>query len=278
MKYEIKKIENGLIRITFPDERHYYHEPSDSYLPSATWVCNYWHKDDYLIKWIAKHGWDDAEMIKKSKGNRGTRVHNAIEYLIGKKEIKIDQKFYNEPTDTQEELTADEWECVMSFQAWYEKTQPEILEVETPIFVLPSKDFEYGYAGTIDLICKINGELWIVDLKTSADVHKTHILQQSAYKNALNKDIKLGILQVGYARNKNKYKFTEIPDRIDLFKLAYSTWDEEVSSKYPRQKDYPIKIKLNGKHEKIKVTKASKNSRANLRDSTKRRHTPKGRA
>lgn len=281
MKYEIKKVEGDLIRITFQDERWYFHEKTESYLPSVTWCANYWHRDDYLIKWIAKNGWDDAEMIKKSKGNRGTRVHNAIEYLIENKEISINQTFYNEPTDKQEELTADEWECVMSFQAWFEKTKPKILEVEIPIFQLPNEEFKYGYAGTIDLVCKIDGEYWIVDLKTSADIHKTHILQQSAYKNVIKeryKEIKLGILQVGYARNKNKYKFTEIPDRLDLFKLAYGTWDEEVHSKYPLQKDYPIKLKLNGKHEKIKITKNIKNSRTNVRSSTKGRHTPKGRS
>lgn len=261
MKYEIKKVEGDLIRITFPDERWYFYEKTESHLPSVTWIANYWHKDDYLIKWIAKHGWDDAEMIKKEKGNRGTRVHNAIEYLIEHKEIGIDQKFYSEATDREEDLTADEWECVMSFQAWFEKVNPEILEVEIPVFQLPNETFSHGYAGTIDLVCKIDGEHWIVDLKTSADIHKPHILQQSAYKAVIEKKykgIKLGILQVGYARNKNKYKFTEIQDRLDLFKLAYKTWDEEVHSKLPLQRSYPIKIKLNGRHTKIKLPQRRK--------------------
>src|SRR3990167_5325607 len=41
----------------------------------------------------------------------------------------------------------------------------------------------HKYAGTIDLILKINGEIWIIDIKTSNHIQSTYKLQLSAYKH-----------------------------------------------------------------------------------------------
>ena len=41
-------------------------------------------------------------------------------------------------------------------------------------------DSKYGFAGTPDLICNIDGKLWIIDFKTGGN-YKTHNLQCRMY-------------------------------------------------------------------------------------------------
>jgi hypothetical protein len=69
----------------------------------------------------------------------------------------------------------------------------------------------------------------------------------SAYRHALDlEDVNLAILQIGYKRNKNGYKFTLIEDKFDLFLAARQIWNNEVKDKQPHAKDFPISIKLTG--------------------------------
>jgi len=103
-----------------------------------------------------------------------------------------------------------------------------------------------GYAGTVDLLCEINGEPWIVDFKTGQNIWPSAEIQVSAYKEAITDipNIKLGILQLGYWRTKTKYKFTEIKDKYDLFLAAKRIWQNDQEGVEPKQKDYPMELKL----------------------------------
>ena len=100
-----------------------------------------------------------------------------------------------------------------------------------------------GYAGTVDLKCKINGEIGILDFKSSQQIYKEHELQVSAYKHAdedKEKIEKLWILQLGYRRNKAKWKLTEIEDKFKLFLNTKETWQEENKNVVPKYIEYPI--------------------------------------
>ena len=102
-------------------------------------------------------------------------------------------------------------------------------------------NLQEGYAGTIDLVCEIDGELYIVDLKTSQYVWPEHEIQISAYKHAYDKGAKLAILQLGYRRNQKGWKFTEVDDKYNLFQAAKQIWKNEVGNQKPLQKDYPLR-------------------------------------
>jgi hypothetical protein len=122
--------------------------------------------------------------------------------------------------------------------------------------------FGEDYAGTLDRIYEIEGRIWIVDLKTSQQVWEEHKLQISAYSHADIDFVKLGIsqekwdkrglavLQLGYRLNKAGFKFTEIEDKYNLFRMARAIWDNENPEAKPKQKDYPLTIKLNEIKEK----------------------------
>ncbi len=246
MKIETKKIilKDGkeVAQITTMDERWYLESVKDKevYYPSSSWISSYYPKGIAYYKWLANKGWDEAEELKSLAGERGSKIHQAIDLLIKGQELKIDDKFENYDKGTQEELTPDEWEAVMSFVEWNKVAKPEYLANEYT--VINRKD---NYAGTVDIKAKIRDKLYIIDIKTSQYIWPSHKIQTSSYKHADgDKDINLAILQVGYRLNKNKYKFTDIEDKYDLFLSARKIWEEENKDVAPKQREFPTTLKL----------------------------------
>ncbi len=267
MKKVIKLVnkENNTVQVTTQDERWYTtienNEvtglPEVRFIPSVTWICDSYPKGIPFYKWLADKGWDEAEALKEAAGERGSKVHSAIEKLIAGFEVKIDDKFLNPKTDQEEELNADEYEAIVSFANWFNEVKPRVLANEIPIV---SK--EYNFAGTIDFVCEIDGKIWIVDFKTGQNTWPSHELQLSAYKNAYGQNIDgLAILQVGYKRNKAGWKWNEMEDKFDVFLATRMIWQNDHGDEKPKQKDYPMKVKLvDTKSEEIKTEVKTKKS------------------
>ncbi len=261
MKKVIREVDEkkGIIQITIADERWYEKTVVDSitganvkkYVPSVTWISGCYPKGVEFYKWLANHGWDESQAIKIAAGTRGTKVHTAIDDVLQGKEVRIDSKYMNRETGQEEELTLDECDCILSFVNWAKEAKPVPITWEKTIF-----SNKFNYAGTIDLVCLIDGVAWIVDYKTGQSVWTEYELQVSAYKQALLEnlaelakenpkfsgitDVKLGILQVGYKRNKNQYKFTEVEYQFPLFMNARAIWEKEHGGEKPSMRDYPI--------------------------------------
>lgn len=291
MKKEIKQInkELGLVRITTLDERWYAKVSKDEktglpiyeYFPSSTWIASYYYTSPYLIKWIADKGLTEAEAIKQAAGDKGSKVHYACGDIDEGKEIKIDATYLNHTTNQQEELTQEEIDCIMSYTKFVDEYKPYLLANELTAFGQIEGHTAYG--GTLDKIFATpmkqmpDGskfrEIWILDIKTSSSVRKSHELQISSYSHmdidykALGitdeewENRKLFVLQVGYKRNKNGYKLTEIQDKFELFcDIAYKTFKEENSDIKPQQKDYPLVLKSEFRTKKVeeKIKKIKK--------------------
>lgn len=259
MQKQIRNVdkEKGIMQVTTVDERWYFRPkanattglPEFEYFPSSTWISSMYPKSKGFWMWLAEHGWDESEAIKNAAGDRGSKVHAATETLEKQGELSIDTVFKNNRTEMVETLTTEELDCIMSFAKWHEDMNPQVLATEMTVF----GDF---YAGTLDNIYRINGQIYIVDKKTSKQIWEEMKLQVSSYSHAhidyvalgITKEEwesrKLAILQLGYPLNKNKYKFTEIEDKYDLFKIAYQIWLNENPNSKPKQKDYPLIIKI----------------------------------
>lgn len=262
MKKEIKIInqKEKIVRITTIDERWYAKEtinketglPEYTYYPSSTWIAGYYPKGIGFYKWLAQKGWDEAEALKVAAGERGSKVHQGTELLDKGEEIKIDSKLINPDTLEEEELTVEEYECLISYKDWFNETKPEVLATELTVF-----NEKEGYAGTLDRIMRIDGQIWVIDIKTSQTIWEEHILQISSYKQAdidykeLGitdqewKDRKIATLQLGYRLNKKNCKFTEQEDKFGLFLYAKAIWSNENPEAKPKQRDLPLSIKLN---------------------------------
>ena len=242
MQHETRIIdaEKGIVQITTEDER-FYSKTVDGktiWIPSVTWICDFYPKGIAFYKWLANTGWDESQALKEAGGERGRYVHNAIEKLLTGATIH-----FNTVVDDRE-LTTEEYYAVMTFVKWFETYNPIVERCEFTVFSPDNK-----YAGTMDLVCLIDGERYIVDFKTSANIWPSMIIQVSAYKHAIEtKDRpvnKIAILQIGYKRNKNGFKFTEIEDKFHLFNAAYTIWQGEMANVKPLQRDYPAELTLN---------------------------------
>lgn len=240
MKIDYKEIKDAnTIQCTTTDERWYLNPITKAWMPSTTWISSYVPSKELAI-WMAKKGWDEAELIKQEAGSKGSRVHKAIEVLSLGGEVKHNDSFTDGDGDYRE-LSVEEYEAVISFKQWVDEVKPKFIKSEQVVF-----NDEYNYAGTLDAIIELEGKTYILDYKTSANIYLSHEVQISSYlhSNGMKAD-GIAILQVGYKRNKNKkYKFTELKDKFDLFLSAYSFWAEENLGKSPAQKDFPITLKL----------------------------------
>ncbi len=241
MKIEVRETkENNIIQITTLDERWYMRKSDKVCYPSSTWISSYYPKGVAFYKWLAEKGWDESIAIKNSAGNRGSKVHQALESYEIKKEIKMDDGFLNRD-GKEEELTVEEWEAIISFDAWHKKFKPKLIKNEHVVWC-----DEYKYAGTLDRLYEINGEIWLIEFKTSQQIWPEHEIQLSSYFYAADpKPVKMGILQLGYKKNKVGYKFTELENKFELFLNAKKIWENENSEAKPKQKDYPTILTLN---------------------------------
>ena len=265
MQKEIKIVdkEKGFIRITTVNERWYAKQgenpdtklPEYQFFPSSTWIASHYPKGIAFYKWLADKGWNDAEAIKNAAGNKGSKVHQAIELLEKAGELPIETVFTNSDTGFAEQLTTEELDCIFSFTKWHEETKPLLIANEMTVF-------GNNYAGTLDRIYNINGQIYIVDLKTSQQIWEEFKLQVSSYSHAeidyvslgITKEAwdkrKMAILQVGYRLNKAGWKFTEVEDKFYLFQMAYAIWQNENPNSKPKQKDYPLTLRITTNKEK----------------------------
>ena len=205
--------------------------------PSSTTILNAYPQSPQLTKWIAEQGWSESQKIKSDAGERGTRIHSAIELLLG-------GGLLYEST-----YSLEEWVKICAFVEWYHEYKPEIIEKEMPIF---SK--KYGYAGRLDCIAKVNGEVTVIDWKSSQSLHGHFPLQFASYAKAVEEmtDLKIvntAVLQMG-AKNKNHYKFVVYPDWCDHLKVFLNvkkTWEYDSGNdgdKEPPVLDLPAELKL----------------------------------
>jgi hypothetical protein len=277
MKIEIKEIKTidnrEVVRITSVDERWYIEGigKDKKFYPSFTWVFSYYPKGIRYFKWLASKGWDESQALMHEAGEKGTKVHRAIEDLSNGKEVKMSDKYFNEMKDCEEELTVEEWEAIMSFVDWFNLVKPENIANEFTVI-----NEEMNCAGTVDKLCLVRKDIkvgtmnipkgfWLIDYKTSNDIWPSHELQVNGYKHSISdnlkkkmwkmlskeerfdkefKDIKMAILQVGYKKNKNGFKFTQIKDKYDLCKSVKDIWVNECADVEPKQIDYPKSLKL----------------------------------
>lgn len=109
-----------------------------------------------------------GEAIKARSAEEGTLVHNTIESLLKKEPIAI-------PDPIKPSI-----EAFMDFYATHRVTP---LKIEERII---SK--KHNYAGTIDVLAEVDGEVGVLDIKTSKAVYRDYGMQTAAYIEAFKED------------------------------------------------------------------------------------------
>lgn len=272
MKKELRRAdpERGIVSVTTVDERWYFRERLDpitgvpaghDFVPSVTWIAGKGYpKGVGFFKWLATKDWDEAEAIRSAAGDKGSKVHQAIVALVDGQTVPMEAGFVNPSTGQSEELSLEEYQCLLTFRDWWRAAKPETLAREVVVW-----SDEHGYAGTVDWLGMVHAttgdkgqpeaeaSLWLLDWKTGQEVWPEHRLQVSAYVHAAlpvgvgpGATWRLGILQLGYRRNARGWKFTEIEDAFELFLAAKAIWAAETAGEAPLQVEYPLAVSLNG--------------------------------
>jgi len=162
----ILEISDDHKQITLPDGRYY--QRNGEYYPSVTYVLSHYPKGKFFEDWLKKVGYS-ADYIVKRASEEGTQVHEMIEdYLNGKKLSFLEHGI---PM-----YAPNVWQMFLRFVDFWEEYKPTLIEAEIHLF-----SDELKVAGTCDMVCEINGELWVIDFKTSNHLQTTYDLQTAVY-------------------------------------------------------------------------------------------------
>jgi hypothetical protein len=105
-----------------------------------------------------------AHTKKKEKaGGIGTKVHEAVENYIKSEEVKSDDKLVQK--------------CLDNFISWAKEDKVEFIESEKNLY-----SRKYWLGGIVDFVCRIDGEIWIGDVKTSSGIYPENFLQMAGYQ------------------------------------------------------------------------------------------------
>ena len=242
----ILEISEDAKQITMPDSR-YYRRNGECY-PSVTYVLGVYPKGKFFEDWLKKVGYS-ADYIVKKAGEEGTQVHEMIEAFLEGEELNFlgpnGRPLYH----------PDVWQMFLRFVEWWEEYNPTLIETEVHLF-----SDELKVAGTCDMVCEIDGELWIVDFKTSNNMHTTYELQTAVYGKMYEecygkKANRFGLLWLKSnkrkgAKDKMQGKGWEMvessrsqEDNLDIFKTVKKLFDLENPKHSPIFTEFKTQVK-----------------------------------
>lgn len=243
------QFDGKLKQINFLDRR-VYQRGEGVYYPSVTTILQYMPKNKFFEMWLKDVG-HNADLIMRRAGKEGTQVHEAIETLLDGEELHWMDDYgnakYNEKV----------WEMINKFVDFWTTYKPELISTEEFVY-----SDEYRYAGTADLVCKLDGETWLIDFKTSNSLHKSYDLQLASYAKALkeSKDIEIertGILWLksskrGSSKQKGRIQgkgwelkmIDDIEENFELFQLIRKLYNLENPDTEPIYTKYSTVLKL----------------------------------
>ena len=220
------------VELEYNDEKHSY-VVDGKQVPAVTRVVDAVSPKN-LTDWAAKAGadwWlnnysDDVEMqpimydgirygykdISAEAQKIGSDVHRWIElYIRGEmEEIELSVEY---PDNVKVPME--------NFHKWVEARKVEWLGSEEKVY---SK--MWNYAGTIDALARINGELYVIDFKTSAKIYKEYYLQVYGYAQAVHEMCKSPPYPKGMIvrldKNEDKYQEAAFECEPTIFHYALS--------------------------------------------------------
>jgi hypothetical protein len=184
---EIGQMVDNAPLVTVAQNRYGYRIDGDFYRRVTTltgglpkdWLGRWAAKETALYAYDHREAWqtlprtDAIKLLKGApyskrddKGDRGTAIHRTIEAVVNNQAMP-------------DGLNEEELECAIAAEAFLEQRNSRVLASELTVF---SKT--HNYAGTLDLWERDeNGELWILDWKTSPNIYTDMAVQQAAYHN-----------------------------------------------------------------------------------------------
>ena len=160
----------ALERFLIEGVRHYRKEGSDIAYPSVTSVLSFINAPKFA-DWRRRVGEEAANKKTKHATTRGTRLHTLFEHFLNNEDV----------------TGLKEWEVPL-VNLMFRAAKPELVKHVDNIFQQETQmsSDRLCLAGTVDLICEWDGELAVVDFKTSEKTKpeawlEGYFVQLSAY-------------------------------------------------------------------------------------------------
>lgn len=151
---------------SFKDANGY--EIDGIWYPRVTSIVSIKAKPALYMFYASLPDYKTGEAIKAKSAEEGTLIHETIEAILR-----------NDPVVIPESIKP----AISAFMDFYSQNDIVAHKIEERIV---SK--KHHYAGTMDVLADINGNLGVLDVKTSIAVYRDYSIQTSAYIEALKED------------------------------------------------------------------------------------------
>ncbi len=159
---------------------------------------------------VARIGQEMADELMSAAAARGTRIHKACEDWLN-----VEPAVYEE----------GDLPYMVGFRNWWAVNKPTLVASE--IFLLSTK---YKYAGRADLVVEIDGQPWLIDIKTGVDSVR-HGLQLKLYQQALLETLgiraRTGVLALD-AKRSCGYRHSRAPLGLKEYKEPWTAAEAHI--------------------------------------------------
>ncbi len=149
-------------------------------LPSVTTVLGRFKESGGLMQWAFKQGQEGKASLYEERDKAaecGTLAHEMVELYINQPNTDNYMKVIK---NVDADMASRALNAFQMFREWQDHNKIEIISEYQEIQMVSS---QYHFGGTPDAIGRsINGELILLDWKTSNSVYQDYLLQLAAYK------------------------------------------------------------------------------------------------
>ena len=226
-------------RVDIFNERWYKIE--DKFYRNVTTILGIINPGESLTEWYKNVG-HNANIIIDRAGKFGTAFHELVEkFLLGETVKYHDNKYLGDQTSTAL------WERFMIWiEFWTELNKNHKVEYKKEGVEYICHSDKHEYAGTIDLVAKIDGKAEIFDWKTGNQIGVKEKRQMTAYMATIGSK-KANLIHIPAKKpNKKGYRITGVEFTDNQFKLFLSikdVFDDENKDK-PKVLTLPLEVNL----------------------------------
>ena len=170
-----------------PTPRSGYHLKDGTKVPGTTTIIGRFKDSGGLIHWAYKQGREHeslAQRVRHEELPEDTRVPARLYEVteeaadIGTQAHELVEKHINGEHWLDSDYHEQAVDAFGAYVSWEEQSKLTVVEQEMQLV-----SEEYRFGGTPDAIGEINGELCLVDWKTSNSVYQDYLIQLAAYRH-----------------------------------------------------------------------------------------------
>jgi hypothetical protein len=237
--------------ISFLDER-YYTEGEEVFYPATQTILEVYPKGYAFQNFLKQVGMNVDEIVKKAS-EQGAKMHDTFHKIMDGYTIAWIDDLTGRPA-----YTLEEWLMVAKFFEFIRDYQPEVVAKKHKII-----SDKIGVGDTIDLVCEISGQLWLIDYKSGNYIYETDYMRLAVCvelwnENNQRKIEKAGILHLkAETRGQDKkgkkiqgegWQLKEPTEPLDkyfeIFGHVKAIWHSVNPNPKPKSMQYPDKFSL----------------------------------